>query len=82
MTFLTNNSVRWCWANDIYISPVAVDNYGTRLRIDIIQNGISKPGKEVFSSKPSKSEPKIWHRIEELYQIIYERDHKQSPEGN
>ena len=64
-------ALRWCWKNNIRISPLCV-GYGKSWKIDIIINNKS------FKSPESYPKIKCWKKMYEFYKYYYDKHNKDS----
>lgn len=62
-------AMSWCWDNGISIYPVPQVSNGKVLKICLNKNGVETIGKDIYDNGP-----KIYDKIKQMYQTIYEKN--------
>lgn len=65
-----NKYTAYCWNENIFIVPKPITSNGSICKILMINKGKEKVGEEKYSNE------KVYDKIRELYQKIYEANHK------
>lgn len=71
---LASKHIKWCWDNEIYFSPEAVDPFGNSVKIVMIKKGVRKLGKEIYAQKEKKDKNALYQIIDNLYLKVFEKN--------
>ena len=71
---LASKHIKWCWDNEIYFAPQAIDTYGNNVKIVMTKHGKSKIGKEKYPQKTNQDKIALYKKIDDLYLKVFEKN--------
>lgn len=71
---LDSKHIKWCWDNEIYFSPEAIDPFGNSVKIVMVKKGVRKLGKEIYAQKEKKDKIALYKIIDSLYLKVFEKN--------
>jgi len=77
-TMINSKEVRWCWENEIFISP-KIDEGGLFIEVYRIENGnliTLKRSDKKYSQKTKKDKDRLYEAILEGYKYYYKKFNK------
>ena len=76
MLDLTDEHIRWCWANNWYVSLNAITptkNSRVKLEVHNKANNTLKVGKDTYGQVNVKDKEQLYNKVDELYKAIYNK---------
>ena len=76
---MIDSKVKFCWLNNVFLSPVAINNTTVRIDAYRIENGslvTLRKGSKTFKQKTSKERKELYDKIYEAYEYYYNKLNK------